>query len=458
MTIETYTIQPTSKHARPPPPTSIPLHGFDLIAAPLQIRNHRFFRRPASPHLSNLSSIVDLLKDSLAEALELYPVVAGIVRTNDKGEVYIATDADQGTPFFVEVKNTPFIGDAEDIGPRQETVLPPESSTLAVKVTQFSCGTIAVASSIHHQTTDLRGFLDFLELWALIARGEPIDYSRIPSDWTHTPARFFDGLRDRSSPPQAPPAFSLVDTRPTSPPAAYLAPSGVMNWKFSKDAVERLKRDFSPTSTSSKDWISSGDALAALFWSSITRARESANIPRLEGRSPLDAHTELLVCAADGRERAPNGSMANGQYFGNFNPLFGTYASRDDLLSPENAPGSRVALAVRQALNAQLSPEALAEKIAFFEAVPPESGRIVWTADVILTNWSRNDLGGPKLDFGWGQAFKATCGSGGVFPPGYVLMTQDRETGDMVAMMTIETDAVDALKQDVVLRRYGSLV
>jgi hypothetical protein len=134
MIVESYTIYPTSKYNRPSPPSTIALHGLDLLSAPIQIRNHRFFHRPTSTTMD----IIDKLKSSLGEALELYSPVTGTVRVNEKGEVYIAMDAENilGSPFLVEMKDTPYAGDTEDLSPRTGLLLPPLSSTLAVKVTQ----------------------------------------------------------------------------------------------------------------------------------------------------------------------------------------------------------------------------------------------------------------------------------------------------------------------------------
>ncbi|KAG0247112.1 hypothetical protein BG011_001998 [Mortierella polycephala] len=463
MAVETYTIYPTNKYNRAPPPSTVALHGLDVFNPPIQIHNHRFFHRPTSA----TSDVIDKLKSSLAEALELYPPVAGTVQTNEKGDVYIAMDAENilGTPFLVDMKDTPYAGDAEYLSPRTVMLLPPSSSTLAVKVTQFSCGTMAVAASINHQVTDLRGFLDFLELWAQLTRGEPVDFTRIPDDWTHTPGRFFSGLTRESTgstPPPPPPPFKVLPTPATGPPPYLLVPSEVSRWKFTKSSMEQLKSDFSPSASEghkSDLWISSGDALAALVCGVITRARENANVARLQGRSSLESEVEEVAMAADGRNRSPQGNIS-GRYFGNFNTLWSTAVSRPDLLSPTCDSASRVALAIRAGLNLQLSPEAIADKISFFEdpqnTKPP--GRIDLSADLILTNWCRFDLQGPKLDFGWGKPFCATAGGGTVFPPGYCMMTQEKDSGDVSVMMTVELEGVDGLKADSLLNKYATPV
>ncbi|CAF1541090.1 unnamed protein product [Adineta ricciae] len=134
MTIETYTIYPTKKYNRPPPPSRIVLHGLDLLSPPIHILNHRFYRPPTD----SITNVIDKLKSSLADALELYPPVAGTVRTDENDEVYIALDAENisDIQFLVEMRDTPFVGDSEDLSPRTVVLLPPLSSTLAVKVTR----------------------------------------------------------------------------------------------------------------------------------------------------------------------------------------------------------------------------------------------------------------------------------------------------------------------------------
>ena len=322
-----------------------------------------------------------------------------------------------------------------------------------------------MASSIHHQVTDLGGFLDFLELWAQIARCEPVDFTKIPDDWSHNPGRFFSGLIGESSFSTPPPPFTVLPASKTEPPQFLMAPSDVTRWKFTNSAMKRLKNDLSPSAASSEEhksnlWISSGDALVTLLCGVITRARENAKVARLQGRSSLESQTEEIAMAADGRDRSPQGNMSGGRYFGNFNTLWSATVSRTDLLSLTCESASRVALGIRKALNLQLSTEAIAYKISFFEdpqnTEPP--GRIAWSADIILTNWCKFDLQGSKLDFGWGKPFCATAGAGGTFPPGYCIMTQEKSSGDVFVMMTVEQEGADSLKADPLLNKYATLV
>ena len=314
---------------------------------------------------------------------------------------------------------------------------------------------------MHHQVADLRGFLDFLEVWGQLARDELIDFSRIPNDWSRTPARFFDRL-DHDERIVPPPPFTVLPTSPTGPYAYLLASSKVTRWKFTKDDMTKLKTDFSSSLSNENNgaWISSGDALSSLISGAIMRARNQGNVERMEGRSSLESQQERIAMAADGRERAPKKNMAGGHYFGNFNNLWSVDISRADLLSPTAEAGGRIALAIRNGLNVQLSSQAVSNRIVFFEdpkaTQPP--GRIVWSADIILTNWCRNDLQGAEFNLGWGKPFKATSGAGTIFPPGYSLMTQDKESGEITVLLTVENAGDAGLKADPLLNKYAELL
>jgi hypothetical protein len=224
--------------------------------------------------------------------------------------------------------------------------------------------------------------------------------------------------------------------------------------------MEQLKSDFSPPAELNS-WISSGDALASLVSGTITRAREGANVSRLDGRSTPESGVESIAMAADGRERAPKGDMSGGHYLGNFNNLWSLIVSRADLLSPTLEAAGRVALAIRSNLEIQLSAESVAKRVAFFDdpAVSNPPGRVGWSADIILTNWSRFDLKGPKLAFGWGgQPFEATSGGVTVYPPAYCLMSQDKTTGDTFVLLTVEREGEAGMKSDPLMTKYATLV
>lgn len=290
---------------------------------------------------------------------------------------------------------------------------------------------------------------------------------RIPNDWTRTPGRFFPGLvrdstLDSTTPLPPPPCPFTVLPEPAGPHASLMAPSNVSRWRFSKSSMERLKSDLSPSGPTkeykSDIWISSGDALAALLCGVITRARNEGHVARIPGRSTLESQTEKLVMTADCYDRCPQGT-ANGQYFGNFFSLWSATVSRSDLLSTSLDSASRVALAIRHNLNLHLSPEAIGEKISFFEDArnTQPAGRITWLSDIVLSNWCCFDLQGPKLDFGWGKPFAGTDGDWFI-PCGACIMKQEKDSADVFVMISIELECADRLKADSMLNEYATCI
>lgn len=76
-----------------------------------------------------------------------------------------------------------------------------------------------------------------------------------------------------------------------------------------------------------------------------------------------------------------------------------------------------------------------------------------------MTNWSGFDLEGPEFGLGWGSPFLTTDGSvGSAYPPGYVLFQRDGGTKGLLAMITVEEQAVAGLETDRFLREHGTLV
>jgi hypothetical protein len=306
---------------------------------------------------------------------------------------------------------------------------------------------------MHHIATDLAGYVCFLHLWAKLSRGETVDLSNIPTDWSHTPGRFFAKPTDMSPPP--PVGYRLLPAPPTEIP--FFPEAEAQGWLMPSTSLIKLKKDFAPEGKGL--WISSGDAIVALLWGVITRARETAKIPRTGGmgRSSEESGVETIAMAADGRERSPGKKMVGTSYFGNFNLLFQTTCSRSDLLSQDPKHASRVALALRRSLTEQLSAEAIPNRIRFFEnsdnIKPP--GRIAWSADTIATNWSKFDLEGEEMSLGFGRPFETTSG-GGPFPGGFFRILQKHETGDLFIIITIEKPGGDAMKKDGLFTQYAT--
>ncbi|KAI9251033.1 hypothetical protein BDA99DRAFT_408737, partial [Phascolomyces articulosus] len=118
----------------------IPLHGVDAVIPPFRFTVLWHFSPPPNNILIN--DVLDKLKSSLAQALELYPPLAGTVHLDSNDNYYIdLNDSDgPGTPFYFENKNIPYVNhnSNEGLSARVENKSGPltsETSVLVIKVT-----------------------------------------------------------------------------------------------------------------------------------------------------------------------------------------------------------------------------------------------------------------------------------------------------------------------------------
>ncbi|KAI9255147.1 transferase [Phascolomyces articulosus] len=422
------------------------------------------------PDTMTINNILDNLKKSLAHALELYAPLIGTVHSDGNDNYYINLDdsSNPGIPFYFESKNAPYVshiveglsarGDEKESGP-----LTSEASVLAIKVTQFSCRTIVIAATIHHQVSDLRSLLDFIEVWALLARDERIDYNRIPNDWSRTPSRFFPSHNGKPSTPSG----WVIHSEPV-PIEKILEPVFVpvkpSVWKITKSSINQLKVDLlsfksndNNGNSSTPSWISKADALTALAAGAITRAREnSSDVKRLWGRSSAESKVENINITCNYRSRAPQGTIQSDDYFGNCLAMTNAAILRDDLLSATVDATSRVAFTIRSTLNEELRPQNIANYLAFFEPdklVKPHA-RLHLKWDLIFSNWCQFDLKDPAIDFGWGKPLKGSP-AGGDSAPGYCHVMNGDESGDIVMSLIVELACVKELEADPLLNKYA---
>lgn len=168
--VSTFTITPSSP--TPPHLRHYPLSFFDQLSPPLFMPMILFF--PKDNAISN-EDRADVIKQSLAEALALFYPLAGRV----KGNTYIDCD-DQGA-LFVEARvncNLSSIVKNPVPGQLNRLFLPLELDDvkelpLAVQVTFFECGALALSLSMNHKVGEALSLFIFLNSWAAIGRGDP---------------------------------------------------------------------------------------------------------------------------------------------------------------------------------------------------------------------------------------------------------------------------------------------
>ncbi|KAA1466644.1 transferase-domain-containing protein [Dentipellis sp. KUC8613] len=439
-------VKPSGKLAKPTP-APIALHGLDVLLPHLFIRLHFFFA-----HSEAVSDPVEHLKASLADALDFYPPVAGSLRPGTDGKLTVLSDG-RGVDFTQQDVPYPYSdvpeGDSESLGPQVELTL--DAPVFAVKVTKFSCGTVALCVAMDHWLTDLQGCVDFIATWAKVARGEVVAPSSVPHDWAHAPLRYFTEVD--AAPLVAPPSDASSHFPPAPPPGPP-APATQLRYFISDSSLQTLKEDCTPRTngtgaeTNGVSWISSGDALTALLWRASVRCRRGADA----GKEKMD----MFALSMDGRDRSPGKAMANGQYLGNFIVPATMGLPVDTLLQKSPEALSYIAGTIRKELQQQTKPEVIKARVEFVESKPNlNAGEIVNQFDTMLTNWARFALAGPANDFGWGAPLGFAIGCIKLPTRGIVVM---RANGGVLNVLALEEGAAELMKGDEELLKYGKFV
>ncbi|KAE9398277.1 hypothetical protein BT96DRAFT_995038 [Gymnopus androsaceus JB14] len=466
-------IKPTSKR-NSPPVEPIRLHVFDLLMPPMNMQVPFVFKIAPGIHeeckesegelvnpgcREQFESIATKLKASLAEALEVYPPVAGTIRTSADDALAMTIVCDgQGATFMTQVEDRKYVESEHWLDGLAGTSLFTADFSkpiFAVKLILFSCGTIVMITSMHHYAADLTSYMDFIDAWAQLSRGEDLaTYSSL--SWT----RNFNNLSPPAAVPSTIPGIMILSPSSGPPPIPTEFRQGDgLRWFISDTNLAKLKADCMDLVKKKQvnSWLSSSDALTALMWGAMTRAQHAIS-NNIDPTRTVDS----MNLAVNGRERIPGlGPLEAGgpsRYFGNLNLFLMVYTPRVDLLEASLGAMSRVALAIRKTLHDNTTPEAIAARVAFIEAqVEAKKQMLVELGDCMTTSWSKYDM--TSFDFGLGldvQSVGTTIGTKATYPTGMIHIT--RASGGLIVTTIMKKEADELLKMDSVLTRYAQAI
>ncbi|CAO2209094.1 unnamed protein product [Urochloa humidicola] len=316
------------------------------------------------------------LKEAMAKALVPFYPLAGRLGVDSSGRMEIDCNG-EGALFVVANADGITIDEIKDVKPspelRRQLVprIEPSSVVLAVQVTFFRCGGVALGTALHHASSDAMSAFHFFQTWSAFSR----DGDRAAVE---LPCHDRTLLRARSPPTVHPDALSMFH-----PNVALCDPSGpitIQVFSISKDQVASLKRLCGGASTFC--------AVSALLWRCACAAR----------RLPPDAEALLTFAANVRRRLAP---PLPERYFGNALVRAGVAAAVREIIAPEALPtvAGRIGDVVRRVDDDEMVRSA----IDYVEGVEM-SGQ--WTGtrpetELQVTSW----LGMPlyDADFGWGK-------------------------------------------------------
>ncbi|KAF8861992.1 hypothetical protein BDZ45DRAFT_617871 [Acephala macrosclerotiorum] len=255
--------------------------------------------------------IVETLRDGLAKSVLALPILGGTVGLLP-GAAQKGTLAIQA-PYFkaddiLSVKDVRNDYDFKEIKSRH---FPPDALSgeiFAAEVAanprrvlhaqaNFIRGGVVLVFAIHHCVVDETGIFDVVKLWSAFCCGAD-GSGLVKPEWTdRSPLMKGEGTGRLADHPE----YNLLpeDKSATleSKPAEYISKASDTSssaiFFFSDDSLAQLKR--SADQKADGDWISTNDALCALIWSRVTKARHSVGMG--------DATYSMFNMIVNGRSR-----------------------------------------------------------------------------------------------------------------------------------------------------------
>lgn len=411
------------------------------------------------------SVVISTLSQGLERLSECFPWVAGqVVRDGvykikplEKTPRLVVKDLrdDPSISFSAlrEVNFPPSMLDEDIVAPRKTlTMLEPDAKDLPAFVAQanFVAGGLILTFVGHHQTMDLVGQVHIMSLLAKLCRQEAISAEDLSAGNinrrdvipllgpSYTPGPEVARLLPQASPPP--------EAVPTETPSS----SSKVTWGsflFSPSALSSLKSLASKSLPAECSFISTDDALSALIYRHVARAR----LARLSPTTP-----SRYTRAVDVRPYIPSippTYPGMGQTLVHFSQSLGSLA--EELLG-------NLAAKVRAAVDPKTSSITYAT-LAMATLLDRADGKnlvgftgpVNPTSDFMLSSWAK--AGAYSLDYGFGlpEAVRRPQ-----FTPyeGLCYLQPKRKDGEIAVMMSLLEEDLETLRADEEFVKFGKFI
>ncbi|XP_020595237.1 uncharacterized acetyltransferase At3g50280-like [Phalaenopsis equestris] len=362
-------------------PPSLPIHHLlTTLKASLSITLQHFY-----PLAGRLATQKHLNGDEIT-SLHVF------IDCNDQGAEFIHAKAGKITSFD-------FLSPGDDIPPFVNSFFPLDGAVshdghsaplLSVQITELAGGDIFIACCFNHVVGDGTSYWNFFNAWAEITRTNSLSLPPVHARW------FIDG---ENPPVKLPFSDSSQFVERFSPPALrqrFFHFSAESIAKLKKKANEEIRTEENDRKQS-QIVISSFQALCAMIWRAISRAR----------RFPAEQLTTCRLAIQNrGRLRPPQSP----EYFGNSIYAVEATAAAGELEA--NGLGW-AARELNGAVNGHTD-EAIRGKLREYHAAPMVYKMTMFDPKSVMVGSSpRFDMYG--CDFGWGKGAAVRCGPANKF-------------------------------------------
>ncbi|KAL2643255.1 hypothetical protein R1flu_010842 [Riccia fluitans] len=442
----------------------LPLSNLDRVVTPAFSSTIHFFDGGVSTDRS-FESVVASLKESLAEVLVHFFPLAGRLELRDDGLMNLYCN-DAGAIFIqasvgvtLEELGGPQPMDALSgleiarlgKGPIYVADQLMSMPALVVQVTQFKCGTVAVATNWHHTVADGSAGCHFIKSWSEVATGRGISLVPNHNRQLLAPRQQPDpSLVQGYSTQSAHNLNNVMNDRGRQKSLTGSSEPPVINtFHLDKMTVQKMKdRANEELGQEAVRKFTSAEGMSAILWQKMTQARRvdrescHADVQAGDGDSTNRIQTRFFMFV-DGRKKL---DMPAG-YFGNVVCSACAVSTEEEILENSSVYAAGLIREACKKADADYF-RSLIDWVEVQGSNPSKSEHVNSAGhDVAATFWKFFPL--YEMEFGFGKPSYAARNS----PPrplidGIAMMPSSKGPGNMVALINLSADRMARLRKD----------
>ncbi len=338
------------------------LSPLDMLMPRMHVPKLLYFSSTSAP-----TQILSNLRKALALTIEAMPILGGSITLSDNGKDQkgslnvqspyftaenILSSKDLSNQYdYQKLCSRHFPSDAVPLEEYAPKLFGTSADSMPVMMAQvnFLNGGLLLFFAVHHCVMDEVGIFNVMKVWSTCARGDPgLDF--VSSQWfDREPLMQGAGTGKLEDHPEYTLSPEGIPTNATESPEVFYTKSTDVDsavFFLSDENLERLKSSAIRTESQDmqgKSWVSTNDALIALFWCSITSARLS------EGLADAANIFPRFGMAMNGRGHLK--PPMSPDFSGNVVLIAKTFTSAENLLSSNPERLAKAALLVRKSIN-----------------------------------------------------------------------------------------------------------
>ncbi|EIE84045.1 hypothetical protein G6F46_001481 [Rhizopus delemar] len=257
----------------------------------------------------------DILKNSLSKVLNDFYPLAGrlvdlgngrdIIDNSDEGVLFVEAKCSQNLEKFKQEGYLPSHMDYHHMFPIH-FYRSPQDPLLAVQVTRFTDGGVALGVMILHKVADIYSASYFLDAWSKTSRGTTFAYAAFdrslilfPKDTIITDEAMEHYYQEHRTPTHVNNRFKKMNRSHSSMKTLSSSLKTII-LQFNSAGLQACKKDaHTPEMIANKEWLSTKEVLLAMLYRAVVKSRDLPEeavvsmVTSLNGRTKMKNHKEM---------------------------------------------------------------------------------------------------------------------------------------------------------------------